>query len=64
MKTSAKRIIAYRLLAFSSEFLIVFVVTGNLITPTITTGACIVVHTALHWFVERIWKDKKSETKP
>ena len=57
MKSPTKRIIAYRITSIASEFLIVFTVTGgNFLIPSITTPICILVHTGLHYLIEKIWK--------
>ena len=49
-----KRVISYRLLSISSEYLIVYLVTGSLLIPIITTPICVVVHSLLHWIVDRV----------
>ena len=59
MKQSTKRIIAYRVLSITSEFIVVLLVTGSLLIPSITTPICIVTHTGIHYFVERSFKGKK-----
>jgi hypothetical protein len=56
MKSSTKRILAYRTLSIGTEFLIVFFVTGSIVIPTITTPTCIVIHTLIHWGIERMIK--------
>jgi len=55
-KQSSRRIVTYRILSIVSEFIIVWIVTGSLLIPSITTPICILVHTGLHWLVEKLWK--------
>lgn len=57
IKNSTKRIITYRVLSVFTEFMIVFLVTGSLVVPTITTPMCIGFHTFIHYLIERKWKD-------
>jgi len=57
IKNSTKRIITYRVLAFLSEYVIIYVVSGNVWVPTIITPVCLLVHTGLHYLVEKKWKD-------
>ena len=49
-----KRVIIYRIASISSEYLIVYLVTGSLFIPIITTPICVVVHSLLHWLVDRV----------
>lgn len=51
-----RRIVSYRILSIVSEFLMVTLITGHWEYGLITTPACLVVHTALHALVERIWR--------
>ena len=62
MKNSTKRIIAYRIVAFLSEFFIVYAVSGTLWIPTVTTPVCLLAHTGLHYLVEKRWKDKSERS--
>jgi hypothetical protein len=49
-----KRVLVYRILSVASEYLIVYVATGgSIIIPMVTTPICIVVHTGLHYAIER-----------
>ena len=49
-----KRVIFYRILSIGSGYLIVYLVTGSLFIPIITTPICVVVHSILHWLVDRV----------
>jgi len=57
MKSSTKRIIAYRFLSIFTEFVIVYLATGSLLIPTITTPMCIFTHTGIHYLIEKKWKN-------
>ena len=59
MKQSTKRIITYRVLSIVSEFIVVLIITGSILIPSITTPICFCTHTGIHWIVERWFKDKK-----
>ena len=54
-RKTLKKTIVYRVLSIVSEFIMVALVTGNLIAPTLITGGCLVVHTSLYYLVERKW---------
>ena len=51
-----KRILLYRVVSVLSEYGIVYIFTGSLLIPAITTPFCIIVHTLLHYSIERIIK--------
>jgi len=52
-----KRIISYRILALISEWLVFYVITGNLeISLVGTVITCIGLHTALHWIVDKVFE--------
>jgi len=51
-----KRVIIYRILSVFSEYAIVYAATGSFVIPIFTTPICIIVHTLLHYSLERIIK--------
>ena len=49
-----KRVIIYRIASISSEYLIVYLVTGSLLIPIVTTPICVIVHSILHWCIDKM----------
>ena len=58
MKQSTKRIISYRFLSIVSEFTVIFILTGSVTISSIAVPICLILHTGLHYGVEKIFKDK------
>lgn len=58
MKQSTKRIICYRALSITSEFIVVYLLTGSIAISSIAAPVCLVLHTGIHYGIEKIFKDK------
>jgi len=61
MKQSTKRIISYRILSIVSEFIVVFILTGSIAISSVAAPVCLVLHTSIHYFIEKIFKDSKKK---
>jgi len=52
-----KRILSYRILSLTSEWLVFYLITGNLeISLLGTVITCIGLHSILHWIVDKVFE--------